>query len=203
MPGKSKASEKPSRRSDVIEATIRVVGRKGLGGASVRAIAHELGQTIGVVTHHFRDKSELLCAALESCFLPWHSLVEASRSIEDPMERLRWIMMETLTEDDHPAAKRQLWLGMLSQIDQDPEVAEAYRAQYAQTRHDMIAILADCQRAGYIEPGRDLEDEAVQLQSLADGLLVSNAGDFRYFDEIRIKRIMARHLEALANPELG
>ena len=102
MPGRSTAQDKPARRSEIIDATIRVIGRKGLAGASIRAIAHELGQTIGVVTHHFRDKSELLCAALEACFLPWQTLVKSSRAIKDPMERLQWVMMETLSEEGHP-----------------------------------------------------------------------------------------------------
>jgi AcrR family transcriptional regulator len=100
MSGQSEAANKPSRRSEIIAATIRVIGRKGLAGTSIRAIAHEVGQTIGVVTHHFRDKSELLCAALEACFQPWQDLVQSSRTIKDPMERLQWIMMETLTDQD-------------------------------------------------------------------------------------------------------
>lgn len=175
-----------------------MIGRKGLAGTSIRAIAHEVGQTIGVVTHHFRDKSELLCAALEACFQPWQNLVQSSRTIKDPMERLQWIMMETLTDQGHVTPEMQLWLGMLAQIDQDGDVAEAYRAQYAQTRQDMIALLSDCQSAGQISPDRNIEEEAEHLLALADGLMVSGTGDPRYYDVPRIKRIMARHIDAIS-----
>ena len=78
-------------------------------------------------------------------------------------------------------------------------MAEAYRANYAQTRQDMIALLSDCQAAGQIGPEQNLEEEAAHLLALADGLMVSGTGDPRYYDGPRINRIMARHLRTLSD----
>lgn len=107
-------------------------------------------------------------------------------------------MMETWSDQRHVTPEMQLWLGMLTQIDRDGDVAAAYRAQYAQTRQDMIALLSDCQSAGQIGLNRNIEEEAEHLLALADGLMVSGTGDPRYYDVPRIKRIMARHIDAIS-----
>lgn len=197
MASSAPAQNKVSRRDEIIEATIRLVGRKGLAGASIRGIAHEIGLTIGVVTHHFRDKSDLLCAALGSCFRPWQDLIEASRSIADPAERLRHVMTASLLVDNNPTAQMQLWLGMLSQIDHDPAVAQAYRQQYGQTRRDVIDILEACAREGLLPAGLDLRQEAAHLLSLGDGLLVSNIGEPELYSQAFITKIMLKQIEAL------
>lgn len=188
---------KPSRRDEIIDATIRLIGRKGLAGASIRGIAHEVGLTIGVVTHHFRDKSELLCAALESCFLPWQELIKASRAIDDPAERLRHVMIASTSAEGNPTAQMQLWLGMLSQIDHDPQVAKSYRQQYAKTRADVVEILELCQHHGVLKTGLDLHEEAVRLLAMGDGLLVSAIGEPEYYSRDVIRRLMVRQVESL------
>ena len=200
MPIALSPSEPASRRDAIIDATIRVIGRKGLAGASIRAIAHEMGLSIGVVTHHFVDKAALLCAALESCFQPWKAMVEQAQTIESPLEQLRFVMLTSLGDERHPPAQMQVWLGMLSQIDLDDGVAAAYRTQYRQTRQDIVSILDACQREQLIDAALDTEDEAARLLSLADGLLVSNTGEPGYYSEERIKRIMAQQIDALISP---
>lgn len=191
------ASGASGRRDEIIEATIRIVGRKGLAGASIRAIAHEVGLTIGVITHHFRDKSDLLCAALGSCFRPWNQLIMQSKSIEDPADRLRHVMRMTMSGEGHPVAQMQLWLGMLSQIDHDPLVAEAYRQQYAQTRGDIVQILEQCDRFGQLKAGLDLQSEAAHLLSLGDGLLVSSLSEPERYSEGFLMEIMTKQVESL------
>jgi AcrR family transcriptional regulator len=191
------SSGSPGRRDEIIEATIRIVRRKGLAGASIRAIAHEVGQTMGVITHHFRDKSDLLCAALGSCFKPWNELIEQSRTIKNPADRLQHVMRATMSGEGHPVAQMQLWLGMLSQIDHDPQVANAYREQFAQTRADIAEILEQCDRLGQLKAGLDLQAEASHLLALADGLLVSSLGEpERYFERF-LMQIMTKQVESL------
>ena len=196
-PGHPEASPITSRRDEIVHATIQVIGRKGLAGASIRAIAHEIGLSIGVVTHHFINKSALLCAALETCFQPWKATVDASRSIENPLEQLRFVLFSTLAGEGHPAAQMQVWLGLLAQIDLDPTVTVAYRSQYQRTRQDIVAILDACDREGLLAKGLILEDEATRLLALSDGLLVSNAGDPEFYTEERIKRLIGQQIDML------
>ena len=45
-------------------ATWRTIAKHGVAGATVRRIAQEAGVSTGFISHYFRDKKEVLAAAL-------------------------------------------------------------------------------------------------------------------------------------------
>ena len=47
-----------------MEATLRIIGRKGLDGVTHRAVAAEAGLSLGALTHHFATRDALIDAAL-------------------------------------------------------------------------------------------------------------------------------------------
>jgi DNA-binding transcriptional regulator YbjK len=53
------------RERPLMEATLRIIGRKGLDGVTHRAVAAEAGMSVGAVTHHFGMRDALVDAALE------------------------------------------------------------------------------------------------------------------------------------------
>jgi DNA-binding transcriptional regulator YbjK len=57
--GKTSARERP-----LMEATLRIIGRKGIDGVTHRAVAAEAGMSVGAVTHHFATRDILMDAAL-------------------------------------------------------------------------------------------------------------------------------------------
>jgi AcrR family transcriptional regulator len=61
----AKVVDHGERRLEVINATWRVIARDGIDGASVRAIAHEVGWSTGVLAHYFVNKDEILQGALQ------------------------------------------------------------------------------------------------------------------------------------------
>ncbi|WP_425246561.1 TetR/AcrR family transcriptional regulator [Streptomyces sp. NEAU-NA10] len=54
----------PDRRQRIIDAAIRVVGRKGLAGLSHRTVAAEADVPLGSTTYHFTTLDDLMVAAL-------------------------------------------------------------------------------------------------------------------------------------------
>ena len=48
-----------NKRNDLLDATIKVVAREGVAGATTRAIAREAGVTEGAIYRHYRSKGEL------------------------------------------------------------------------------------------------------------------------------------------------
>src|SRR5262245_62772174 len=57
--------DQPSARErPLMEATLRIIGRKGLDGVTHRAVAAEAGMSLGAVTHHFATRDILVDAAL-------------------------------------------------------------------------------------------------------------------------------------------
>lgn len=54
----------PERRQRIIDAAIRVVGKKGIAGLSHRSVAAEADVPLGSTTYHFTTLDELMVAAL-------------------------------------------------------------------------------------------------------------------------------------------
>ncbi|MFE6779200.1 TetR/AcrR family transcriptional regulator [Streptomyces sp. NPDC057702] len=54
----------PQRRTELLDAIIEYLAEHGLAGLSLRPLAQALGHSTRVLTHHFRDKEELVDAVL-------------------------------------------------------------------------------------------------------------------------------------------
>ena len=53
------------RRQAIIEATLAVAQRQGLGATTVRDVAHEMGTSSGLIHHYFASMDDVLAAAFE------------------------------------------------------------------------------------------------------------------------------------------
>lgn len=77
------------RREQLISAARRVVRKRGLGGANVRAVAAEASVSAGSVLYHFRSFDELMYATVEGVL---EEMYERRRTLTeqhaDPGERL-------------------------------------------------------------------------------------------------------------------
>lgn len=78
----------PERRQRIIDAAIRVVGAKGIGGLSHRSAAAEADVPLGSTTYHFKTLDELLVAALRQANEGFAKAVAASGAFEDPRAEL-------------------------------------------------------------------------------------------------------------------
>lgn len=74
----------PERRQRIIDAAIRVVGSKGIGGLSHRSAAAEADVPLGSTTYHFKTLDELMVAALRQANEGFAKVVAAHHGIEDP-----------------------------------------------------------------------------------------------------------------------
>jgi AcrR family transcriptional regulator len=61
----TKASDAPSRREQIISTTIELLSRHGLPGTTTARIAREVGISEPALYRHFRNKEEILLAALD------------------------------------------------------------------------------------------------------------------------------------------
>lgn len=56
----------PDRRARIIEAALQVVGERGVGGLTFRAVADRADVPLGSTTYHFADKDELVREVLRT-----------------------------------------------------------------------------------------------------------------------------------------
>ncbi|MEV4917190.1 TetR family transcriptional regulator [Streptomyces tirandamycinicus] len=74
----------PERRRRIIDAAIRVVGRRGIAGLSHRTAAAEAQVPLGSTTYHFASLDELLVAALRQANEGFAAAVRDSAALADP-----------------------------------------------------------------------------------------------------------------------
>lgn len=74
----------PERRRRIIDAAIRVVGRRGIAGLSHRTVAAEAQVPLGSTTYHFASLDELLVAALRQANEGFAAAVRDSAALADP-----------------------------------------------------------------------------------------------------------------------
>ncbi|MEU5279956.1 TetR family transcriptional regulator [Streptomyces asoensis] len=74
----------PERRQRIIDAAIRVVGKKGLAGLSHRSVAAEADVPLGSTTYHFATLDELVIAALRQANEGFAKAVAEHGGLTDP-----------------------------------------------------------------------------------------------------------------------
>lgn len=62
----SRTEARDRRRQQLIAATMKCIGRKGIGGTTLGDVAKEAGLSQGIVNLHFKSKDNLLRETLES-----------------------------------------------------------------------------------------------------------------------------------------
>ncbi len=86
-PGKAaQPAHRPSRRSDIIDAAIRLFARKGFVDAAISDVAEEAEVVVTAVYYHFSGKEELFTAAVHKVFDSISAEVSAVRADDDPSD---------------------------------------------------------------------------------------------------------------------
>lgn len=75
---------RPSSRTRILDAAVRVAGREGAGRVTLEATATEAGLTRGGMMYHFEDRAALVHAIQEHVATSWETqLIEAAGKTAD------------------------------------------------------------------------------------------------------------------------
>src|SRR6266545_6567766 len=105
------------RREQILDATLRVIGREGRGAVTHRAVAEEAGVPLGSTTYYFDSRDDLLGQALEHVSAQeverYGGLAEELRQLSTPTELADRLLSELVSAaQDRTAyiAEYELWL---------------------------------------------------------------------------------------------
>lgn len=195
------------RRTQIIDALLRIAADRGLHAATMRTVAAEAGVTVSTVQYYFHSKEQLLFAALQQLSEAVGRRVAARRGSptrsDDP------------TGDSGPLRPvLEEWLGQLIPADAEQRAAytvfAAYHAlaltdphlaalPYARNSHDLENGLRDlldrARRTGEVADDRDVAAEAANLLALATGLADSVMAGLR--DAEAALRLLRHQLDQL------
>ncbi|AXB44711.1 TetR/AcrR family transcriptional regulator [Amycolatopsis albispora] len=102
------------RKQELIEATLRIVGRDGVAGVSHRTVAKEAGQPATSAAYYFASIQDLLTAALTRCMDEdadrMHRLAADAGGGADSLRALAELMAEVVRGPARLLAEYELYL---------------------------------------------------------------------------------------------
>ncbi|MFJ9005439.1 TetR/AcrR family transcriptional regulator [Streptomyces canus] len=94
--------DREERELRIAEAALRLLGDSGPGGLTLRRLAEELGGSITLITHFYRNRDELLEGILATVLAGYETELEELERGADAHGRLR-ILLEWLLPLDEPS----------------------------------------------------------------------------------------------------
>ena len=156
-----------SRREDLINAALKLIGDGGPQAATVRAIADEAGVTAGLIRHYFNTKEELVRTAYQSLMTRLKIDSTAIAGSDDPIKRLADFVVTSITPPVADPAMVGKWAGFLHLVRSDFDMREVHRENYFLYRDRLEDLIA---KAKPSLDGAALRRAAIACNGVLDGL---------------------------------
>jgi TetR/AcrR family transcriptional repressor of bet genes len=162
------------RRQQLIEATMKCIGRKGIGGTTLADVAREAGLSQGIVNLHFQSKENLLVETLKSLAEDYRSQFERARERGDgsPAGSLMALMELDLSHSICQPAKLAVWFAFWGEVKSRPtyrKICDEVDRYYDEV---VLGLCADIIDSGYY-PQIEPLNVATALTSMTNGLWLS------------------------------
>ena len=162
----------PDRRTQILEATCRVIARDGAPGARAGAIAREAGVSRGLPLYYWPTVEAIVLAAFAH-----HEEREWARSdrelarIGDPLGRLRFLLADEVADTAAAREYRAVFAEYERIAAFDPAVRRAVRARNERWERALARELGAAQAAGQVRADVDPRVAAERLGVLVGGLI--------------------------------
>lgn len=169
-----------SRRSDIVDAAIRLFARKGFVDASIADVAEEAAVVVTAVYYHFSGKEELYSTAVHHVFDSISAVVAAARPDASDDDTGLDAVIDAVWDwiDDHPDEATLLYLQLPGATRQIVTLRQEFEEQHVQRAFGYFGPsrtgrLAAAQRARQTLTARTLVDLLISVHTMrmADGPL--------------------------------
>jgi AcrR family transcriptional regulator len=181
-----------SVRDRLVAAAAEVFAERGYEGTRVQEVVRRAGLSTGAIYTNFRDKADLLLAAVGTA--PVDSLFGAMTSAGDTAEALRHAGHRL------PVARpryRPLLLEAMVAARRDPEVAALLRERLLSFRGLVADLVAAGQAEGSLAGDVDVDAAAEFCQALGMGFLLMEAVGLPHADEEGWRALIDRFVGAI------
>lgn len=170
------------RKAELIEATLTCLKRHGFQGASIRKISAEAGVSVGLISHHYSGKDELVAEAYRSITGRVMNLLREAmeQAAPDPRQRLSAFFRASFCAELLDPRLLDAWLAFWGAVKTAEAINQAHEHSYAEYRNELASLLSQLAgEQGWEEFDADLA--AISLSALLDGLWLEsglNPGTF-------------------------
>lgn len=169
-------------RRELLAIAIDCFGHHGFAGTSIDQVAKAAGVTKGAIYYHFRDKEDLLAAAVADRVTAFENSVQ--RTVEEvsadlALRRIAEICCRNTRAGDHTRFTIKL---MVEAIDSMPQVSEQLRGMMRRFRGYLRNIIRRGQSSGLLRADVDAAVLAANFTSTVIGAQVQFYQDQERFD---------------------
>lgn len=141
------------RRLELVEATWRIIARRGIEGATMREIALEAGFANGALKPYFPTKDDLLSFAFAHVFNQTNARIGASSGSLKGLAALRSFCEEILPLDAERLNEARIAIAYWQRALTDPEKAALHDASMEQWRRELFERLREARESGELREG--------------------------------------------------
>jgi AcrR family transcriptional regulator len=162
------------RRTQVLEATARVISQRGADGTRLIDVARAAGVSGGLIQHHFDTRDELLAAAFRYFNDLWVSEWESAAAGEaDPPHKLTTMLhLASFESPGWEEVQWRIWVEFWSLCNRDESFRPHYATVYERFRRPFRETIAEGMKRGHFSPRYSLEDAVDRITSQIEGLRV-------------------------------
>ncbi len=160
------------RRGQILEVARALVAEEGLSALTFGRLEGRLAFSRGVITHHFRNKEDIVEAVLDSALaeIDQATLTEVEAA-QDHAAKLSTVVQSVVRGFlDHLEASRIL-VAFWGRIPSDSRAAKLNAALYRRYRKAAAALVADGQRGGAFRTDVDPETVATLMVGAVIGIV--------------------------------
>ena len=165
------STQTTDRREQILEATLRLIGRSGREAVTHRAVAEEAGVPLGSTTYYFDSRDDLLGKALEHVAASeaerYGTLAEELRTVnsaDELADRLLSELVAAATDRVAYIAEYELWL----EAGRRPELREAAQRWCDAEQH---AVAGALEHLGSSDPPTDASLVVAAIDGLGERVL--------------------------------
>jgi AcrR family transcriptional regulator len=177
------------RLSQIAEATLRVVEKRGADGVTIRAVADEMGGSTTVVTNYIPTRTRLISNAVHHAIDDWQA--ELSQQMEGvaPEDEFRTLARWSSSTTGEDPIIRQLFIELLAKAGEGEELDALRQDGEEHREHFRVAAAA----AGVAEP-----DFAADLMHLIlRGFYLAAVEDPEHWSTERVQPVVDRLIDLL------
>lgn len=193
-----RALAKERRRQQLIDATIKTISRKGLGGLTLGDVAREAGLSQGIVNLHFESKDNLLNETLRYLADDYNSQFRTTyeKSGPDAAAKLLALMEMDLKPSVCDRKKLAVWFAFWGEAKAVPtyqKICDAYDKGYDETMLELCSDIIG--EGGYRHVDAQTVTDA--LSSMTDGIWLSILISPKSYDRNTARRAIYSYLKGV------
>jgi AcrR family transcriptional regulator len=176
-------------------AAIDSFARLGYQGTSIDRIARDAGVTKGAVYYHFRDKEELLFAAVKDRIEGFEQQVLAGTApAADALENLRHVIDTCLLSATVSNQRRFIITLMIEALDTNPRLSTEFRNILRRMRAFLAGVVRRGQQRGTLRT--DVAPEAAAAVIMG-GIIGAEVQHYQDPEEVDLRRVLDTLVEQL------